>query len=102
MINLIFYIIIFLFSDLKQFTVTKDGIDIKYLITRKQYHIAYSEILRFKANQRKIYHKVEKNLGYQELEIHLIDDEVIVINGGQFKNYDELKECIYLNRNNTL
>ena len=98
----IFYILFFLFSELKQLTITKNGIEIKYSLSIKIDLIQYSEIIIF--TRRSITHSrgAGWTAGYHELEIQLTKDRVITFNEDQFDNYNEIKNCIYLNRQNNL
>ncbi len=101
-LGFIFYILFFLFSELKQLTVTDNGIEIKYSLSKKTDFILYNEIVNF--TTRRITHKqgAGRTEGYHELEIQLTNDRVITFNEDQFYNYNEIKNSIYLNRQNSL
>jgi hypothetical protein len=97
-LSYVFYILFFLFSELKQLSVTDNGIEIKYSLTKKTDFITYNEILNF--TTRRITHRQGAGMtaGYHELEIQLTKDRVITFNEDQFDNYNEIKNCIYHNR----
>ena len=99
-LSLILHVLYFLFSELKQLTVTENGIELKYFVTKKIEFIAYNEILNF--TPRRITHKqgAVRTTGYHELEIQLTKDRLITFNEDQFDNYNEIKNFIYLNRPN--
>ena len=101
-LSLIFYILYFLFSELKQLTVKDKGIEIKYLLTKKIDFIQYDEIINFAT--RRITHRQGsgRTAGYNESEIQLTNDRVIIFNEDQFENYNEIKNSIYHNRQNNI
>lgn len=96
-LSLILHVLYFLFSELKRLTVTENGIEIKYFVTKKIEFIAYNEILNF--TTRRITHKqgAVRTAGYHELEIQLTKDRLITFSEDQFDNYNEIKNFIYLN-----
>lgn len=97
-LSFIFYILIFLFSELKQLTVKDKGMEIKYLLTKKMDFIQYDEIVNFAT--RRITHRqgAGRTAGYHELEIQLTNDRTVTFNEDQFANYTDIKNSIYLNR----
>ncbi len=99
-LGFIFHIFFFLFSELKQLTVTDNGIEIKYSLTKKTDFIPYNEILTFTTRRITNRQGAGRTAGYHELEIQLTKDRVITFNEDQFDNYNEIKNCIYLNRQN--
>ena len=100
-LGFIFYFLLFLFSEIKQLTVTDKGIEIKYLLTKSNSFIPYNEIVKFTTRRITSRQGVGRTTGYQELEIELTNNRVIAFDGNQFDNYNEIKHCIYLNHKKT-
>jgi hypothetical protein len=83
-----------MFNELKQLTVTEEGIEIKYLLTRKTDLIRYNEIMSFATRRIRKRQGAGHTDGYFEFQIHLPDDRVISFDEDQFDNYDEIKNQI--------
>jgi len=101
-LGFIYYILFFLFSELKQLTATDSGIEIKYSLTKKTDFIPYNEIVNFTTRHITIQRGAGRSAGYHELEILLTNDRTITFNEDQFDNYNELKNSIYHKRQSIL
>jgi hypothetical protein len=87
-------VLYFMFNELKQLTVIDEGIEIKYLLTRKTDLIRYNEIMSFATRRIRQRQGAGSSDGYFEFQIHLPNDRVISFDEDQFDNYDEIKNQI--------
>ncbi len=94
-VSYLFFFAKFLFDEIKQLTVSDNGITVKYLVTKKISIVQFADIKN--TITKIITHRqgAGRTAGYHELEIELLDGRLITFNEDQYENYSEIKNEIY-------
>jgi hypothetical protein len=96
-LSLIVYLLKFLFVEYREFTVSDEGIMIKYLISNEETSIHYEDIKKFtpKNITSRQGANTSRTAGYFEIEMELDNGQLITFNEVQFINYSEIKNFIF-------
>jgi len=98
-IFMIVYLINFLGDELKSISLTETTIEIKYILTKEHVSILYTDIIKFNSHHITSGSSVGQiSDGYSDLVIELKNGESITFDEDQYKNFLELKNCIYRHR----
>lgn len=87
-----------LFTVLKRLTITEEGIELYYLVTKQYDLIEYEQIADFRTQLITSRQGAGKTAGYHQLEIVLMNGRSIIFDENQFENYNEVKNAIYRNK----
>jgi len=91
-VGFIYIIVNFIFSELKQLTVSAKGIEIKYLVTKHKDFIEYTSIKKYVIKKT----KSMQTSGFYILELHLNNNQIITFSEDQFANFNNIKNLIYI------
>ena len=94
-IALIVFLLNFLFVELREFTVSDEGILIKYLISNQETTVLFENIKKFTPRNLKGKQEFNTTSGYFSIEMELDNGQIIIFNDVQYLNYNEIKNCIY-------
>ncbi len=85
----------FIFNELHQLRITKEGINFKYQFTGKLKVISFKEMKNYSTSREASHIKgAQISNGYFNLNIELLNGKMIKISENKFDNYHEMKTLI--------